>query len=103
MQPGQKLIAGLSGLCRAYGAILFAESPWVGCCCLLATFWFPNAGGAGLLAAVTAMATARLLNFPNRDSGLYVYNSLLVGLSLGAFYQLDLHLAVLVMLGAVLA
>jgi len=93
----------VTGLFRAYGAILFAEKPWVGSLFVLATFWFPNAGFAGLLAAMTGMLTARLLKFRNLESGLHVYNSLLVGLSLGAYYMLDLHLVMLIVLGAVLA
>jgi len=92
-----------TGLLRAYGAILFAEKPWIGGLFLLATFWFPNAGLSGLLAAVVAMVTARMLRFPHLESGLHVYNSLLVGLSLGAYYQLDLYLAVLIVLGAIMA
>ncbi|MDQ6979453.1 MAG: urea transporter [Mariprofundaceae bacterium] len=92
-----------TGLLRAYGAILFAEKPWIGGLFLLATFWFPNAGLSGLLAAVVAMVTARMLRFPHLESGLHVYNSLLVGLSLGAYYQLDLYLGVLIVLGAIMA
>lgn len=91
------------GLFRAYGSILFAEKPLVGALFLLATLWFPNTGLAGLLAAVTGMFTAGLLKFRNLESGLHVYNSLLVGLALGAYYQLDMYLGVLVVLGAVLA
>ncbi len=91
------------GLFRAYGSILFAERPLVGGLFIAATFWFPNTALAGLLAAIAGVVTARLLQFRNLDSGLHIYNSLLVGLSLGAYYQLDMYLAVLIVLGAVLA
>jgi urea transporter len=106
MNNAQDRMASLgvaNGLFRAYASILFAEKPWIGALFLLATFWFPNAGASGLLAALVAIVTARLLAFINLESGLHVYNSLLVGLSLGAYYQLDIYLAVLVVLGAVLA
>jgi len=92
-----------AGLFRAYGSILFAERPLVGGLFIAATCLFPNTALAGLLAAVAGVITARLLQFRNLDSGLHIYNSLLVGLSLGAYYQLDMYLAVLVVLGAVLA
>lgn len=92
-----------AGLVRAYGSILFAERPLVGSLFLIATFYFPNIGLSGLLAAAVGMFTARLLKFRNLESGLHVYNSLLVGLSLGAYYQLDFYLGVLIVLGAVLA
>jgi len=91
------------GLGRAYASILFADKPWVGALFILATLWFPNTGLAGLLAAITGMMVASLLKFRHLESGLHVYNSLLVGLALGAYYQLDVYLAVLVVLGAVLA
>ncbi len=93
----------VAGLFRAYGSILFAERPVVGGLFLAATFWFPNTALAGLLAAIAGVMTARLLQFRNLGSGLHVYNSLLVGLSLGAYYQLDMYLVVLIVLGAVLA
>ncbi len=92
-----------AGLFRAYGSILFAERPLVGGLFIAATFWFPNTALAGLLAALAGMVTAKLLQFRNLGSGLHIYNSLLVGLSLGAYYQLDMYLAVLIVLGAVLA
>ena len=91
------------GLLRAYGSIFFAKEPWVGGLFLLATLWFPNTGLAGILAAIVGILTAKLLKFNHLESGLHVYNSLLVGLSLGAYYQLNMHLAVLITLGAVLA
>jgi len=93
----------LLGLSRAYGSILFAEKPWVGALFILATLWFPNTGLAGLLAAMSGILIASVLKFRNLESGLHVYNSLLVGLSLGAYYQLDVYLAVLIVLGAMLA
>jgi len=91
------------GVFRAYGSILFAEKPWIGGLFVLATLWFPNTGFAGILAAVVGILTAKLLKFNHLESGLHVYNSLLVGLSLGAYYQLNIHLAVLITLGAIIA
>lgn len=103
MNPVRHTKETLAGLLRAYGAILFAEKPLVGGLFIAATFWFPNTAIAGLLAGIVGGATASLLQFRNLQSGLHIYNSLLVGLSLGAYYQLDIYLAVLILLGAVLA
>lgn len=64
--------------------------------------WFPNTGIAGLLAAIAGTITARVMQFADTHSGLYAYNSLLVGLALGATYKLDGHLIVLVFLAAIL-
>ncbi|MDQ7057060.1 MAG: urea transporter [Ghiorsea sp.] len=91
------------GMLRAYASILFAEKPWVGALFVLATLWFPNTGLAGIWAAIVGMMTAKLLKFRNLESGLHVYNSLLVGLSLGAYYYLDVHLLLLISFASVLA
>ncbi len=58
---------------------------------------------AGLIGALTGSITARLLSFPYLSRGLYIYNSLLVGLALGIVYRLDGYLLTLILLGAVLA
>ncbi len=93
----------VEGLLRAYAAILFCKRPAVGFLFLLATFWFPNAGMAGFIGALTGSLTARLLSFPNVSSGLHIYNSLLVGLALGIVFRLDGYLLALILMGAVLA
>jgi len=99
----ESLQAGVAGVLRAYASILFANRLWVGALFLLATFWFANIGLAGLLAVLVGLISARLLRFANLSSGLHLYNSLLVGLSLGAVYQLDQYLLLLIVLGAILA
>ncbi|MDQ7017351.1 MAG: urea transporter [Gammaproteobacteria bacterium] len=99
----EALKIGIEGILRAYASILFANRLWVGGLFLLATFWFSNIGLAGLLAVVVGLLSAQLLRFANLSSGLHLYNSLLVGLSLGAVYQLDQYLTLLIVLGAVLA
>ncbi len=91
------------GVLKAYAAILFSSQPGIGFIFLLASFWYPNAGMSGLIAAFTGHLAARLLSFPNISNGLYIYNSLLVGLALGVVYQLDVYLLSLILLGAVFA
>jgi len=93
----------ITGLLHAYASILFSQHAGVGALFLTATFWFPNTGSAGLLAAVTGIVTAHMMRFANIESGLHIYNSLLVGLSLGAVYQLDIYLAILIMMGSIMA
>ncbi len=91
------------GLLRAYASILFSTNPWVGGVFFMATMIYPNAGISGLLAAITGLVAAQLLRFPNIESGLHTYNSLLVGLSLGIVYHLDGYLLTLIVLGSFLA
>ncbi len=104
IKPHLQALQELSNtLFRAYATVLFAERPLVGGLFMLATLRFPNTALAGMLAALVALLSARLLKFKNLDSGLHIYNSLLVGLSLGATYRLDSYLALLICLAAVLA
>lgn len=91
------------GVLRAYATILFLNHPISGLIILLATLLIPNLGLSGLIAAVTGIVIARFLNFPQIASGMHIYNSLLVGLSLGAFFKLDHYLLMLIILGAALA
>ena len=91
------------GVLRAYATILFLNNPVSGLIILLATMFFPNLGISGFIGAVTGLVLARFLNFPQISSGMHIFNSLLVGLSLGAFYQLDYYLLMLIVLGSVLA
>ena len=91
------------GLLRAYATILFSNNWLIGVLFLGASFWYPNAGLAGLIGAIVGTITARMLSFPNLSEGLHIYNSLLVGLALGIVYRLDNYLIVLIIMGAVLA
>ena len=96
------LFLDIKGLLRSYSAILFIPDVRIGSVFLLATLWFPNTGLAGLMAAVTGTITARVMQFTDVQSSLYTYNSLLVGLALGASYKLDGRLTLFICLAAIL-
>jgi urea transporter len=93
----------LATIPRAYANVLFVDHLWVGLLIIIATLWFPNVGIAGLLGALTGLLATRWLHFHDAKDGLHIYNSLLVGLSLGAFYELNSYVVVLIVLGSVLA
>jgi urea transporter len=95
--------SSLRDTARAYSALFFLDSPGAGALLMLGTFVYPNVGAAGLLAALVGLVVARLFRFPDGQNSIYILNSMLVGLSLGAFYQLDLRIAVLIAAGAALA
>ena len=95
--------AYLADTARAYSALFFLDSPIAGALLLAGTFAYPNIGLSGLVAAFAGLAMARLFRFPDARTTIIVLNSLLVGLSLGAFYRLGPHLVVLVLGGAILA
>ena len=94
-------ISTLLDIPKAYATILFLQSPVAGIIILAVTMLYPNIGLAGLLAAITGFVITRLLQFPDYSSHIQIYNSLLVGLSLGAFYQLNYYMIGIIILGAV--
>jgi len=89
-------------ICRAYAQILFLGHAWAGAVCIVATFWYPNIGISGLLSAAIAIIASHLLRMPHEDCGLHILNALLVGLSLGAFYQLDTQLFFIILVSSLL-
>jgi urea transporter len=93
----------LADTARAYSSLFFLDSPVAGILLLAGTFAYPNIGSAGLLAALVGLLVTRLFRFPASRNSIFVLNSLLVGLSLGAFYRLGVHLAILIAVGATLA
>jgi len=95
--------SALTAIPKAYANIFFVEHPALGMIFIAATFLYPNIGAAGLLAATCGYLFSRLFHFPQDNNGIQIFNSLLVGLSLGAFYQLNIYLAAIIILGALLA
>ncbi|MCK5336964.1 MAG: urea transporter, partial [Gammaproteobacteria bacterium] len=85
-------MTSLSSIPKAYATILFIQNPLAGLVILAATLFYPNIGLAGLLGALTGFAITRLWQFPDYAGHIQIFNSLLVGLSLGAFYQLNFYL-----------
>jgi urea transporter len=92
----------LSSILKAYSTILFLQNPLAGLVILATTMFYPNIGLSGLLAAVTGYAMTRLWQFPDYAGQIQIFNSLLVGLSLGAFYQLNVYVVGFIILGVIL-
>lgn len=87
-------------LFRAYAAVIFLDRAWIGAILMAATFIFPNVGFSGALGAIVGLIVARALAFPASVQLPLVFNSLLVGLSLGAFFDLSGYLVGLIVLSA---
>lgn len=97
----QKILNGQGKqILSAYAWILFLNRPVIGAIFLLLTFWLPNIGSAGLLAAITASVITHSLKFAYRETGIHIFNAILVGLSIGAFYQIDPSLILLIIVSA---
>ena len=97
MIKDNKLATFFQGVLRSYSQIFFSESYWFAIPLVLVSFLDISAGLSGLLAVLTANLAASFLKF-NRLSavkGFYGFNSLLVGLGLGYYYELSIIIIVL--------
>jgi urea transporter len=86
-----KLKGYLIPVLRSYSAVLFNSSVWGGFALLLLTFLNPNLGLGGLTSVLSAYLFARLIGFKREFLRLdyYIYNPLLVGLSLGYLFKVS--------------
>ena len=77
---------------RSYSAVLFNSNLWGGALLLFLTFLNPNLGIGGLVSLLSSYIFARLIGFKEGFLRLdyYIYNPLLVGLSLGYLFKLNL-------------
>ena len=81
----------LSSTLNSYSQIFFSNDKIFASILILVSFFDLNAGISGLLAVVASNAAAYLIGF-NRNNiiaGYYGFNSLLVGLGLGIYYQMS--------------
>lgn len=92
------------GSVHSYSMIFFSINPWFGWLVLLLTMMDPITGLCGLLAVLLVNGLALLLGL-NQDiiqRGEFGFNALLVGLGLGAFYELNLVLFLLLVFAVVI-
>jgi urea transporter len=82
----------LGGLLCSYSQIFFSNNKVFGALLMLVTFFDVGAGLAGMTAVFLVQITAVLFNFNTLliKDGTYSYNSLMVGLALGVFYDFNL-------------
>jgi len=93
-----------SSLLNSYAEIFFIESRVVGAILLLATFINPNVALAGLLAVLCTLLFAALIRMEPDfiESGFYIYNPLLVGMSIGFLFKITLMSVFLIAVAALL-
>ena len=74
---------------KSYAEVLFNSNLFCGFVILLLSFFDPNLGIAGFISVVSAYVFARALGFKKEFLKLeyYIYNPLLVGLSLGYLFK----------------
>jgi urea transporter/murein DD-endopeptidase MepM/ murein hydrolase activator NlpD len=101
----QKFIHEVSGaLINSYSSLFFSNNPWMGTIILVISFFNPEAGLAGLASCMVSIMLARMAHL-HQDaviSGFLNYNSLLLGIGLGTFYDLNAALWLLIVAGSAL-
>jgi len=94
----------IEGILNSYSQIFFSDKKVFSIILLLVSFADIYAGLAGIISVIVANVTAVLMGLDRNVSrkGIYGYNSLLVGLSLGIFYSPGPVLFVLIFLASIL-
>jgi len=94
----------LSAILNSYSQIFFSNNRIFATILLIVSFFDIYAGIAGLFAVISSNLIAYLLGF-NKETikkGLYGFNSLLVGLGVGLYFQTSIVLYVIIFLLAIL-
>lgn len=89
VSQGNKIIEFFRQALRAYASVLFIKNTTVGAIIAIATFIVPNIGATGLLSVLLGALLCRLFKFQTDRDGLYLFNALLTGLGVGAFYAIS--------------
>jgi len=92
------------GILKSYSQIFFSDKKLFSIILILVSFADIYAGLAGILSVLVANITAVMMGLDRNviKKGIYGYNSLLVGLSLGIFYSPGPVLFVLILLASIL-
>ena len=100
MTKNETLSTFTKGVLRSYSQIFFSDNCWFAIPLVLVSFLDISAGFAGLLSVLTANITASVMKFDKLSisKGFYGFNSLLVGLGLGYYYELTMVIAVIAIL-----
>jgi urea transporter len=92
MKNNGKIRIFTQGILRSYSQVFFSDNCFFAIPLILVSFFSLSAGVSGLVAVLTANTAATLLKFDKLtiSKGFYGFNSLLVGLGLGYYYELTL-------------
>jgi urea transporter/murein DD-endopeptidase MepM/ murein hydrolase activator NlpD len=89
-------------LTKAYAAVFFCQSPWVGAWFAALTWWTPRAALGGLTGLFAAMLWTRLFHLAAAGR-LHLVNGLLCGLTIGAFHAVEAAFFLWILLAALLS
>ncbi len=87
------------GFLHSYSMVFFAKDRWFGLLLLLVSFVNPIAGFVGMISVIITIVFALVMGFSkdNISSGLFGFNSMMVGLGLGTFFQITPMFVVVVL------
>jgi urea transporter/murein DD-endopeptidase MepM/ murein hydrolase activator NlpD len=87
----QQISLFIRSVINSYSVLFFSQNRVLGIILLLVSFFNPVSGLAGLACVILSLLTARLLKFHGNDLqiGIYSFNSLLLGIAFGSFYQVN--------------
>ena len=94
----------LRGIPNSYSQVFFSDNRVFAILLVAVTFIDLYAGVMGLISVLTTNLTGFLLGFDRRtiSKGMFGFNSLLVGLALGVYFEPGILLIMIVVLGAIL-
>jgi len=104
INSGWDIRGHLSALATGYAQIFFAKRWYTGALFLIATFFVPAQGLAGLTGLLLSNMGATVLGMPREQirEGYYAFNGLLIGLALGLTYRVNAAFLVLLVLASLL-
>jgi urea transporter len=82
-------VQALRSMINSYSDLFFLKGGWIGIVILGLTLLNPNLGLSGLFSVFIAFLVARFLGYQQSfiESGIFTYNALLVGLSIGQLFS----------------
>lgn len=94
----------IMGLMNSYSMIFFSNNLIFASVLLLVSFFDPIAGLSGMLAVLFSNILAQIMgyNMTNIISGLYGFNSLLIGLGFGNYFQFSFQFLVLLLVASLI-
>ena len=104
MKSSDNIRLFLKAIPNSYGQVFFSDHKLFSWILLVVTFFDLNAGLMGLLSVITTNLVGFLLGFDKRtiSKGVFGFNSLLVGLGLGVYFQPSVHLTLIILMAAIL-
>jgi urea transporter len=104
VKPGNNIKLFLKAIPNSYGQVFFSDQRMFAIILLVITFFDFYAGLLGLLSVLVTNTAGFLLGFDKKviSKGVFGFNSLLVGLGLGIYFQPDFYLILVIFMGAIL-